>query len=356
MRKVILKNFSILIVVSALLASSGCVSLGGKKPVPNNIGGVYKTINKGVAWQNKSLIPTVTGKPGSIAGLNVAALAMDPSDNNTIYYGSIGSGLLYTYNGGESWQVAGGLGASTIRAISVDPKEKCTVYATIGNRIFKTEDCSRGWEQKYFDNATEVTLDAIQVDHFNNSLVYAGISRGDLIKSSDQGESWQTIHRFGDRVKDIIIDPNDSRIIYVTTVKKGIFRSLDLGSTWQEFNTMLKDEKIGLDVKDIVLIKDRPELIFAATSQGILRSDDSGATWNKIILIQPEKQAIVNALVVNPQNTDEIFYVTNTTFFISTDGGVNWTPVKLPTARAGWKLLIDPVKPNIIYMGVRALQ
>ncbi|GAF89261.1 unnamed protein product, partial [marine sediment metagenome] len=46
----------------------------------------------------------------------------------------------------------------------------------------------------------------------------------------------------------------------------------------------------------------------------------------------------------------------NTTFYRSLDSGENWTTKKLPTTRAGWKLLIDPDNPDIIYMGVRSIK
>ncbi|PKM87849.1 hypothetical protein CVU83_02450, partial [Candidatus Falkowbacteria bacterium HGW-Falkowbacteria-2] len=73
--------------------------------------------------------------------------------------------------------------------------------------------------------------------------------------------------------------------------------------------------------------------------------------WENIKLITPEKDAIINAVAVNPKNSQELFYVTNTTFFRSLDGGVTWTSKKLPTTRAGSDLLVDFNNPNIMYMG-----
>jgi len=58
-------------------------------------------------------------------------------------------------------------------------------------------------------------------------------------------------------------------------------------------------------------------------------------------------------MAVNPQNTQEIYYVTNTTFYRSLDGGENWKTIKMPTSAIGWKLLIDPKEPNIIYLGIK---
>jgi photosystem II stability/assembly factor-like uncharacterized protein len=89
--------------------------------------------------------------------------------------------------------------------------------------------------------------------------------------------------------------------------------------------------------------------MFIATEKVILRSSDNGYTWENIKLIQPEKDAIINAIAVNPQNSNEIYYVTNTTFFRSSDAGITWTTKKLPTKRSGRVLLID--FKNLVHLG-----
>lgn len=342
----------ILIILFLAITTSGCVSFkSGKKDTSSIDGGVFKTYNKGANWQQKILIPTVKGRPGNFASLNFYSMSMDPSDRKAIYFGSVNSGLLYTYDGGDNWRQANGL-SGTIRAVAVDPNSKCIIYTTIGNKVYKSNDCNRTWHQVYYDNVLNTTVDAVAIDHYNSSVIYIGVSRGDLIKSYDMGEGWQTIHRFNNKIEKIIIDPNESRTIYVVTNKKGVFRSFDSGDNWHDLNKILKELKIGLNVKDLIFIKNEPGKIFLATPQGIVRSDDNAETWEKIKLIPPENKATVNAITINPKNTKEIYYVTNTTFNRSLDGGENWTPTKLPTSRFGRKLIIDPEEPNVIYMGV----
>lgn len=346
----------IIIIFLMTIITSGCVRVKSDKEKSSIDGGVFKTSNRGDNWQQKVLIPTVSGRPGSFAGVDVASMVMDPGDNKTIYFGSVASSLIYTYDGGNNWQLAKGLGKMTIRAIAVDPKSKCIIYITTGNKVHKSSDCNRSWKQVYYDNDLTTTVDTITIDHSDSSIIYIGVSRGNIIKSFDRGESWQTINRFKDKINKIVIDPNDSRNIYVVTRKKGVFRSLDRGKSWSDLNEIIKEFKFKLDVRDLVFVKDEPGVIFLATYYGILKSNDSGANWEKIELIPTEKEATINAMAVNPQNSKEIYYVTNTTFYRSLDGGQNWTTIKLPTARAGWKLLVDPEEPNIIYMGARSVK
>lgn len=344
-------RFSLLVI--AFLLISGC-SVSFKTNNSNlNDAGVYKTNTKGDKWTQAVLIPTVSGRPKNIGGINVNVLVMDPSDNKAIYWGSDGNGLFYTYDGARSWQPAAGLGQKTISAIAVDPNSKCVIYAAAANEVYKSTDCSRSWSRVYFDNSARTRIGAIAVDYYNSANVYIGTSRGEIIKSEDRGGTWRVLERFKNEIKRVIISPNDSRNIFVATKSKGIFRSLDNGGTWGSLKKNLKEFKSSDSFRELAVLKGKPGLIFLATNYSLLKSADNGDSWSKIDLITPAKGSNINTLAVNPQNHKEIYYVTNTTFYRSLDGGENWTTKKLPTGGIGWKLLVDPKNSNIIYMGVK---
>src|SRR3989339_546867 len=267
-----IKKISFLfLLISILFVTSGCVSVKSTKDTSNVDGGIFKTFNKGDTWQQKVLIPTTSGKPGSFAGMSVSSMIIDPSDEKAVYFGSEANGLLYSYNGGQDWQ---------------------------------------------------------------------------------------TITRIKGGVQKMIINPNDSRKMYVVTSTQ-VFKTIDGGENWEEFNSLqdkMKELKLSNDIKDFVVTKSEEEKIFVATFYGLIKSSDGGNNWEKIELIPPEKKATINAIAINEKNPNEIYYVTNTTFFRSQDGGQNWATKKLPTTKAGWALLIDPTDPNIIYMGVKGFE
>ena len=75
-----------------------------------------------------------------------------------------------------------------------------------------------------------------------------------------------------------------------------------------------------------------------------------------IDLIIEKAKIKTNTIAVNPFSASEIYYATDTTFYRSLDGGKNWTSKKLPTSRAGFKLLIDPKSPSIIYLAVKQVK
>lgn len=340
--------------------SSGCVSVkSNSNDTSAYDGGMFVSVDKGNNWKQKVSISTTSGKPKNFAGINVTSLTMDPSDNKALYYGTSGSGLLYTYDAGNSWQTISKFSGSIIRAVAIDPNSKCTIYVSVGNKVFKSEDCNRNWDEIYYDNDKAVAIEAIAVDPSDSSNIYIGISRGDIVRSTDAGEGWHTVGRLNNRIKKILIDSNDTNRLYAVTFQKGVFISNNKGVDWDAMialNSALSENKLGMNIRDFIFVESEPETLFLATYYGLLKSTNKGEDWEKIELIMPEKKATINALAVNPQDSQEIYYVTNTIFYRSSDGGINWTPLQLLTTRAGWRLLVDPESPNIIYMGLRKLE
>ncbi len=155
-----------------MLSTTACIQSKSVNDTSAFDGGVFKSADKGNTWQQRTLIPTTTGKPRKFSSVNVAVMEMDPGDSRAIYYGSIGNGLIYTIDGGGNWEHVSNLGNITIRSIAIDPQDKCTVFVTSGNRVHKTTECTRSWENVYYDNNPATTIDAVAVDHYDSKKVY----------------------------------------------------------------------------------------------------------------------------------------------------------------------------------------
>lgn len=302
-----------------------------------------------------SLVPTITGEPQSIAGINTNILAMDPSDNQALYLGSAKNGLFYTYDNAENWIIGYSLGRIPIKSIMVDPNSKCIIYAASENKLYKSYDCSRNWEEIYFDNNPAVGVSALAIDHYESNNIYFGTSRGELVKSADGGNNWATINRFEAPILKIVVSPHDSRIVFVATRNNGIYRSDNSGKNWQDLGGILAEFNIKEDFKDLIAAESENGRLILATYYGLLESYDYGKNWQKIKLITSEKDASINAIAVSAKNNDIIYYVTHTTFYRSLDGGKSWATKKLPTSRSGWSLVVDPEDDRIVYLGVKDL-
>lgn len=340
------------------LALSGCSlnlnSGSGSSGISD--GGVFKSTNKGGSWAQKVLILTVGAKK-SFSGIDIISLAIDPSDNKAVYAGSFDNGLFYSYDGGESWQVASSLGKLTVNNIAVDQEDKCVIYATASNKVFKSEDCCRTWSQVYFDNDIKAAISSLAIDQKAGNNIFIGTSNGDVIKSSDKGSSWRALDRFESQVEKIIISPDNSKIMFAGTAAKGVFRSVDGGVKWESLKDKLESFDGSMRFRDLVIARPESgkETILLAANYGLLKSSDNGNSWSKIELLTAEEEAKIYSLAANSNNPNEIYYATATTFYRSLDGGKNWTSKKLPANRSGFRLLIDYKDPAIVYLAVKQI-
>jgi photosystem II stability/assembly factor-like uncharacterized protein len=316
-------------------------------------------------------VPKVDGQVQNIANLNVNTMAMDPEDSTAIYLASVDQGLYYTYNIQNGWNQVASLPTATINDVKVSPQNKCVIYAALLNRLYRSDDCTRTWTQVYFDNNPGVSVTTVVVDYAHPQNVYIGTSRGDIVKSIDAGGSWRAIHRLDNGVARLIISPLNSSLLFVASNHNEIYSFTSSSNTnaadsanidqnfaidnWTDMNTVLKDYNLGTNFTDIVLgAKDG--VIYLATDKLILRSPDNGITWENIKLIQPAKDTEINAIAVNPQNSNDLYYVTSTVFFHSLDGGVTWNTQNLPAGRGGRSLLIDFNTPSNLYLGTMKLK
>lgn len=334
-----------------VFAGAGCIQISGTSKKGTD-GGVYVSVDKGQTWVQSNAAPTALGV-GTLNGISAMDLVFDPQDNQAIYLASAGTGLFYTWDGAKSWFYVEGLGEGYVNSVAVDPNDKCTIYAALQNKVWKSTDCARSWKTLYYDTRTTSYVSYIAVDSANSKIIYAGLSVGDLLKSTDAGVSWATIERFGNKVQKILINPKSSGTILVALETAGLWKSADSGKTWTDLSAKIEDFRDASTVYDLDIDKDAAETYFTS-AYGILKSDDFGATWAKLDLLTPPGSARIYSFAVNPENSDEIYYATATTFYSSANGGKNWTAKKLPTSRAGTALLVDPEDSDLIYMGTRS--
>src|SRR3989339_720626 len=349
------------------LLVSGCSitfqSSGNGKSVTD--GGVFKSVNGGGSWRQQTLVATVSGQPLNFNKLNVVALALDPQDKNAVYAGTDSDGLFYSYDAGASWTVAKTLGKRYITDIAVSPQNKCLIYAASENRIFKSSDCSRSWQETYFDNEPKVRIYSLTADPREEKIIYAGTSRGEVIASVDYGQSWTTLKRFSDAqaaaansVVKILINRGNPNILWAATLGSGVYRSVDRGKSWVGYIEQLSqiNASDAVRITDMALALNDSNTVIIATKAGLLRTVNNGERWNAITLVPPADKTAINAIAIYPRDKERIYYVTNTSLGWTQDGGKTWTSKKLPTSRAGVILTADPDNPEIIYLGAMLIE
>lgn len=335
-----------------VLLGQGCF---GGQPEASPGGGVWKTPDRAETWEHKRALVSGANVTADAALISVLDMAMDPQDRRAVYLGTAEQGVLMTLDGGTSWKKVTSLSQQTVRAVAVDAKDKCTVYAASQNKIFKTENCTRDWEQVFFDPRTDKVMTDIAVDWFNSLVVYAGTSDGDILKSEDGGATWRIVKRVDAvPITSIVFSPKDSRTVYVGTQGSGVWKTLDSGRTWLEIRKQFGDEL--RDARRVTQLvpdpKNENRIYLVAQKVGIVRSDDQGENWTALNLPAPAGSFTINALAVDPRDSNVLILTGPTTFAVSTDAGNTWSAKKLPTASAGAKLLVDP-QDSSIYLGTR---
>ncbi len=343
------KKISILIVfVLIVILTSGCLRVNREVYQ----GGIYKSITKADSWEQKVALLGLPGQMNFIDNLEVNILVFDPQDSNTIYLGTKDNGLFVTYNTGDAWQKITRLNQNKINAVAIDPRAKHIVYVATANQIFKTRDANRTWQGVYLDAVPGVEIMSLAISPFLSNLIFAGTSDGRFIMSEDGGISWKNIQNFDGKIKEILINPNNSKIIYLNIESKGIYYSENQGEDWISLKEDCQGFSNPSNIDQIIFDPNFPDTLFSVCQGDIFKTQNQGKTWQQYQLLVSNNKLKINNLAINPQDSNFIYYLTNKALYKSVDGGENWITKPLPTRRIPAKIIIDPVNPDIVYLGV----
>jgi photosystem II stability/assembly factor-like uncharacterized protein len=334
------------------LFGAGCLIGTPQKAGPTGPdSGVWKSTDHGQTWVNKRALVDGAKLSAGAAEFTIQKMAFDPQDRLTVYLATVSHGLVYSLDGGDSWQRFKSLEVVNIKDVIVDPKNKCTMYATSQNKIYKTKTCGRDWTVAFFDPRTDKTFTQIVPDWFNPTMLYAGTNDGDVFKSTDEGLTWQAIKRANAPVTSIVVSPQDSRLIYVGTEGDGIWKTLDGGITWLQIKKEFGDIGEARRVIQIALDPANANRLYVTHRSGIAKSDDQGQTWKAMKLLTDVGEGKITWMSVDPNNSKNLVYTGPTAVVFSLDGGETWVTKKLPSTSAGTYIMVDPKDGNTVYLG-----
>lgn len=357
--KFMLKKIIICFLAAVLVFGlTGCIKFGTKEAVTTDQGGVFVSGDKGETWVHRSILMTAGAKELSIAGIDILSMALDPSDTDAIYIGTRDNGVFYSYNGAEGWTQSLDLISktkNTIYSLAVDPFDKCTVFAGAGNKIYKSEDCSRTWKNVFTSPKTDEVIRDVLVDWYNSKIVYAAARDGSIYKSETVGESWVKLTDLKKDIREMEMDANDSRVLYVATRTGGIYKSVDSGLTWinlkdklEEFSSTAK-EGFGLEVA-----QDGSKAILYLSKYGLLKSVDQGETWVKQNLLTGMGEVEFFVFAIDPNNSKNIYMADAKTLYRTTDGSQTWQTKELPTNMQISTLKVHLKDSNLLFTGFKA--
>ena len=191
---------------------------------------------------------------------------------------------------------------------------------------------------------------ALVVDPSNPDRFYLGTLDAQLYTSADGGRTWQLLYNFNKPklfVDHIIVDPRDSRTIYVAAHRHkepgGFFKSTDGGHKWRESSELKNEALHSLTQADA-----NPSVLIAGTFNGIFRSDNSGDSWTQLPTHKTAGLVHVESLAIDPRGTNTIYAGTWYLPYKSTDGGQTWRSIKNGIIDDSdiFAIDIDPRDPN----------
>jgi photosystem II stability/assembly factor-like uncharacterized protein len=351
-KKILISSFFIF----SLFFTTGCLQVGDtNKNLTSGPAGVFLSIDKGENWLVRSSLPLVDGVK-TLQEVSVFKFIEDPKDENALYWASREKGLFYSYDNALTWMKnKSELSAGFIYDVAVSPEDKCIIFSTNGRQVFKTEDCSRTWEEVYREARLQDNITSIKFNPFNTNQIWMTETNGDLFVSSDLGKNWAVQERFKTYVSGVYFDEFNSGLMYVASKTKGLYRSKDTGQTWLSLADKLKTFSGSLDYRRFLVYPAKAETIYWVSKYGILTSRNAGEDWEAIKLVTPPGSVDIYGFAVNPKNSLEIYYTgtinNKSTFYRSMDGGKNWDTRKLPTKQIPTAIRIHPVNTDWVYMG-----
>lgn len=353
MRKIFF-HFALLLAL-LILSGQGCLSLVGEQPPTSGPAGMFISTDKGNSWEPISLLPTAAGVR-DLSGVSVYRLFSDPGDPRALYWATRNHGFFYSYDDGRSWQQSpGDLAQNFIYSMAVHPGDRCTIYAANGERVLKTEDCSRSWDEVYRESRVDIRAMSLVFNPVNAKQLLLLESNGDVLQSVDGGQSWEVRQRFETEAAEIFADPLQRDVFYVATRVQGLYRSKDGGKTWESLQSNMKDFSGAVEFRRFFVHPKKIGVLYWISTYGILQSLDGGDTWGAVPLITPPGSVQIYGFAVNPKNENEMYYTATisnrSTFYRTVDGGKNWVTKKLPSGQIPTMLYAHPTKDLVLYLG-----
>jgi hypothetical protein len=311
--------------------------------------GVFKSTDGGETWEQKVKID----EKNNIAGVSVNEIKIDRVDSNVVFIGSLENGIYRSSDGGETWSSTA-LNVGDIYSIVINPEDNSVLYAagSVGDigKIFKSSDGGNNWEEVYSETHEGVTVYTVEIDWFDPRRIYAGTGGGAVLKSKDSGRSWVVTKWFDHQVNKVVISPEDSRVLFISTNKE-LYRSNNSAKDFFSLEKSLEEFGTLENIHDLVVHPKEADLVYLSSELGLLKSDNGGRSWQQVNLLAKPEPYSVSKITLDYSNLNKIYFGFDSNFYKSDDQGQSWAVRQFTSGEIG-KISVDPHDGSVMYVGV----
>lgn len=300
---------------------------------------VYRSSDGGTSWHS-----ALYNVPGPWQQDWAYSLAVVPTSPNTIFAATHEYGIYRSDDYGYNWYaVNGGLVDYSTRDVAIDIHHT-PFYAYSGfwhangqqinlSNVLKSTDGGINWVPTN-ESMYGVKIFRIAIDHNLADTVYlATQGYQGIIKSINGGTSWFQSGLLNQIIWNVVINPQNSQILYSGTDEDGVYKSANAGSSWYHAQKGLTN----ISATGLVTLRGDPNTLYVSTlSKGVLKTSDSGTSWNEYNLNLGDRS--IHALVQHPTNPNLVYALGDSGGLYSTNIslGNGWTAssVGLPVTSA----------------------
>jgi photosystem II stability/assembly factor-like uncharacterized protein len=343
-------------------------------------GGLWKTADMGITWNNIS--------DGFFKTGSVGAVAVSESDPNVVFVGmgehairgvmtSSGDGVYKSDNAGKTWRRVGLELSQHIARIVIHPTNpdvawvavQGALYGASNQRgIYKTTDGGITWKNVLFVNDMTGCAE-LSLDRNNPRILYAAmwhhgrlpwqvISGGagsGLYKSTDGGETWQRLSQGLPKEMgkmSIAVCPSNSSKVYALIESDsdkeagGLFVSNDAGDNWSRVTNNHRLVQRAWYYIELFIDPKHDKTLYVLSAPA-LRSEDGGNTWTEL----EGTHGDYHDLWINPHNPNNMIISDDGGAAITFNYGRSWSSQEnMPTGQF-YRINVDNQFPYRIYAG-----
>ncbi|MGB8889723.1 MAG: transcriptional regulator [Candidatus Korobacteraceae bacterium] len=288
-------------------------------------------------------------------------IVFDPANPAIVYAAAWGlfndndGGVFRSDDGGITWRELMGAHGKSIRALALAPSDPNTLVIGALDGVFRSRDGGATWQRITPENSAAIenhsslrNFVSVAIDPQNPDVIYAG-TRHLPWKTTDGGATW---HNLKDGILDdsdvfsIIVDPKVPSRVYASACS-GIYKSDDGAEVFHRVQGLPHSA-----IRTRVLKQDpqRPAIVYAGTTGGLWKTMDGGTKWT--LVSSPD--LIVNDVLIDPREPNRVLVATDMRGVLaSSDGFAHYTPSNQGFShRVVDAVVVDRTDPNRLYVGV----